>query len=152
MKLLLESNNQYSTECVSARSVIETIAKDIADARDNLMLAKISQAYHANTKRKEDTIYKHGDLVMLSTMNRRCDYKCTREQRVAKFMPRFDGPYLVTDVNLKASTVSLDIPQTPNLFPTFHTAHIKCFIPNNDSKFPMRTLEKPGPIQVDGIG
>ena len=66
-------------------------------------------------------------------------------------MPRFDGPYLVTDVNREASTVTLDIPHTPNLFPTFHTSHIKAFKENNDNKFPSRTIEKPGPIQVEGV-
>ena len=89
---------------------------------------------------------------MLSTMNRRRDYKRTGEHRVAKFMPRFDGPYLITDVNVDASTVTLDIPQTLNLFPTFHTSHIRPFKANDDGKFPSRTLEKPGPIQVDGVG
>ena len=88
---------------------------------------------------------------MLSTLNRRRDYKRTGEQRVAKFMPHFDGPYIVTDVNMEASTVTLDIPQTPNLFPTFHSSHVKPLKPNDNIKFPQRTIDKPGPIKVDGV-
>ncbi|KAF8804576.1 hypothetical protein BYT27DRAFT_7009359, partial [Phlegmacium glaucopus] len=68
-----------------------------------------------------------------------------------KFMPRFDGPYLVTDVNNNTSTVTLDIPQTPNLFPTFHTSHIKPFTPNDNLKFPNCTLHKPGPLDIAGV-
>lgn len=34
----------------------------------------------------------------------------------------------------------------------FHTSHVKPFKPNNNNhtKFPSRTLEQPGPIEVDG--
>ena len=40
--------------------------------------------------------------------------------RVAKFMPRFDGPYLVTDTHAEASTITLEfhLPQTFSLLST----------------------------------
>jgi hypothetical protein len=72
------------------------------------------------------------------------------EKWVAKFMPCFDGPYLVTDMHNDASTVTIDIPAAPNVFPTFHSSLVKPFLQNDDSKFPSHTLEKPGPIEVDG--
>ncbi|KAF8811642.1 hypothetical protein BYT27DRAFT_7208273 [Phlegmacium glaucopus] len=50
---------------------------------------------------------------------------------------------------VESSIITLDIPQTPNLFPTFPTSHIKPFMPNNNDKFPARTWI--GPIDVDGI-
>jgi hypothetical protein len=64
-------------------------------------------------------------------------------------MPRYDGPYLVVDTHEAASTVTLDIPNAPNIFPTFHTSHIKPFRQNNDSKWPSCSLEKPGPVMVN---
>lgn len=66
------------------------------------------------------------------TLNCCCEYKTKGKQQVAKFMPRYDGPYIVTDVHLDASTVTLDMPNAPKLFPTFHTTHVKpwnCQIP-----------------------
>ena len=86
---------------------------------------------------------------MLSTLNRRKDYKLQGEKRVAKCMPRYDGPYLVIDMHHDASTVTLDIPNAPNIFPTFHMSHIKPFKPNDDLKWPSRTLKKPGPLEVN---
>ena len=83
---------------------------------------------------------------MLSTLNRRKEYKAQDQLRVAKFMPRYDGPYLVVDTHESASTVTLDIPNAPNIFPTFHTSHIRPFKQNDDTKWPSRTLEKPGPV------
>jgi hypothetical protein len=141
-----------STDYITARTVIEEISANVASARDNLMLAKISQAYHSNPSRANTVPYKIGDLVMLSAPNRRREYKTTGEMRVAKFMPRYDGPYLVVDTHEEASTVTLDIPNAPNIFPTFHTAHIKPFKQNDNSKWPSRTLEKPGPIAIDDSG
>jgi Chromo (CHRromatin Organisation MOdifier) domain len=64
-------------------------------------------------------------------------------------MPRYDGPYLVVDVHKATSTVTLDIPNAPNIFPTFHTSHIKPFKRNNNAKWPSRTLDKPGPLLVN---
>ena len=63
-----------NSEDVDVTKVIDQIETDIAKAKDNLMLAKIFQADHANRKRKPEDIYKENDLVMLSTSNRRKDY------------------------------------------------------------------------------
>ena len=88
-----------SADHINARQVIETLATDIADARDNLMLAKISQSHYSNHKRSETPSYKIGDKVMLSTLNRRRDYKLKGQHRAAKFIPRFNGPYIIVDVH-----------------------------------------------------
>ena len=139
-----------SNNCISAREVIENLQNDVADARDNLMLAKIAQSHFANPKRSQDPLYEIGDKVMLSTLHRRKDYKNRTQHRAAKFMPRFDGPYQIIDVHHDASTVTLDMPNAPNLFPTFHVSNIKRWYPNDDQKYPSRSLEQPGPIEVDG--
>ena len=128
---------------------MEEISTNIADARDNLMLAKITQAFHSNSARGSSVSYKIGNKVMLSTLNRRKDYKSNDVIRVAKFMPRYDGPYLVVDTYEAASTITLDIPNAPNIFPTFHTSHIKPFKQNDDDKYPARSLERPGPLFVN---
>jgi hypothetical protein len=140
-----------SVDHITARQVIENLQTDVADARDNLMLAKISQAHFSNPKRADAPKYAIGDKIMLSTLNRRKDYRNKNHHRAAKFMPRFDGPYQIVDVNSDADTVTLDIPNSPNLFPTFYTSHIKPWLPNDDIKYPSRTLEEPGPIDVNGV-
>jgi len=147
--LLLPPPNP-SSEHIQAREVINCVRLDVTDARDNLMLAKISQSYFANKNRADSFPYKVGDLVMLSTLNRHREYKNSMENRVVKFIPRFNGPYLVTNTHHEASTVSLEIPSAPNVFPTFHSLLVKPFRANNDNKFPSRTLKNLGPIVVDG--
>ena len=57
---------------------------------------------------------------------------------------------MITDVHEAASTITIDIPSAPNIFPTFHVSLIKPFRQNDDCKFPSRTLENPGPVNVNG--
>ena len=147
---LLSPPPNPSSEHISARDIINNLLSDTADARDNLMLAKISQSHFANPKRAENPSYKIGDKVMLSTLNRRKDYKNKNQKRAAKFMPRYDGPYQIVDIHLDASTLTLDMPNAPNLFPTFHFSNVKPWLPNDDDKYPSRTLLEPGPIEVNG--
>jgi len=139
-----------SLEHIKVREVIEKMCLDVTNTKDNLMLAKIAQSHHANKSRSDSFLYKVGNLVMLSTLNRCWEYKNSAEKHVAKFMPQFDGPYLVNNTHNEASTVTLEIPSALNIFPTFHSSLVKPFHENNNSKFPSCTLEKPGAIVVDG--
>jgi hypothetical protein len=86
---------------------------------------------------------------MLSTENRRRQYAAKGEKHIAKFMPRFNGPYPVADVNLEASTVTLNLPATSNIYPMFHTAEVKPYNENDQSLFPLRELAWPGSIIME---
>ena len=148
---LLEPPPNPSNDHISAREIIENLQNDVADARDNLLLAKISQSYFSNPKRGNDPVFQIGDKVMLNTLHRRRDYKSKGQHRAAKFMPRYDGPYEIVDVHLAASTITLNIPNSPNLFPTFHISNVKPWHANDDDKYPTRTLDQPGPLNVNGL-
>ena len=129
---LIEPRDNISVEQISVRTVCEWVTIGVADAWDNLMLSKIAQSYSANVHRKDDIEYKAGDLVMLSTVNRRKNYKNAEESRVAKLIPRYDGPYEVMDINNDVSVVELHIPSAPNIFPKFHTSLVKPFQQNDN--------------------
>jgi hypothetical protein len=64
----------------TAIKTIEMITDDVAEARDNLLLAKITQSHHANGARTPDPNYQINDLVMLSTKHRRHEYKRKGDQ------------------------------------------------------------------------
>jgi hypothetical protein len=67
--------------------------------------------------------------------------------RVGKYMPRFDGPYKIIAKHAECSTYTLDLPNEPNIFPTFHASEIEPYIGNDDELFPAhkKTIE-PTPI------
>ena len=74
-------------EGVDAAKLIEQINLDVAEAKDNLMLAKIFQTDQANRKHRLEDIYCQGDLVMLSTANQRKEYTSTGSRQSAKLFP-----------------------------------------------------------------
>ena len=137
-------------EDTRASEVIERLASDTMEAKDNLLRAKTDQAISANLHRADDFPFQVGGKVMLSTLHRRHEYKSKGQHRVAKFMPRYDGPYTIVEVHAACSTVTLDMPNSPNVFPVFHSSQVKPFKPNDPLLFPSRELERPQPVIIDG--
>jgi hypothetical protein len=74
-------------KAINAHRIIDIINTNVADAKDNIILSKILQSFHANMSRSKNIPSKVDDQVMLTTLNRRWDYKTSREHCVAKFMP-----------------------------------------------------------------
>ena len=61
-------------------------------------------------------------------------------------MPHFDGPYTVIDVNEDHSTVTLNLPNSPNIFPVFHMSEVLPYSESDISLFPSCRMEEPPPI------
>ena len=135
-----------STEDISARDIIQKLHGDVAEAQDNLLQTKISQSVEANPHRSLNFPFSVGSRVRLTTLHRRNEYKAKGEKHVAKFMPCYDGPYTIVDTDENHSTVTLELPNTPNIFPTFHTSEVLPYIENDPTLFPSRKFEEPPPI------
>lgn len=129
-----------------AESFLSRLQLDILEAQDNLLAAKASQAHAANQHRVPDPQFQVGDQVMLSTKHRRHEYITNGTNRVAKFMPRYDGPYHVVAASPTTSTYTLDIPRAANTCKTFHASQLRAFVPNDRELFPARELPRPGPV------
>ena len=119
------------------------------EAQDNLLHAKISQAMQANKSRGLTFPFKVGERARLSTLHRRHEYKKVGELRVAKFMPRYDGPYTIIETDNEHSTVTLDLPNTPNAFPTYHSSVVLPYVENDTTLFPGREFSRPPPVMTE---
>ena len=94
--------------------------------------------------------YYIGNLIMLSTKNRRWEYKSKYEKQMAKFFPRWDGPFNVTEVHTESSSYTLDIPS--HAYPVFHASQLKPHHVNDPVLFPTCELTQPGLIlTADGL-
>jgi hypothetical protein len=145
----LITNEIDDVEDICALDVIQRLEADINEAKDNLTATKILQSIQANNYRADNFSIKAGDHVLLSTLHRHNEYKKKGEKRVAKFMPHFNRPYNVTNTIYTHSTVTLDLPNKPHIFPTFHMSQITPFIENDNTLFPSRELSKPPPVMID---
>src|ERR1700735_4217059 len=83
---------------------------------------------------------------MLSPLHRRNKYKKKGEKCVAKFFPCFDSPFKVTKAHPEASSYTLDMPNSPNTFPSHHASELKRHVPNDPILFPSCELPQPGPV------
>jgi len=137
---------QESEEATHAAELIESLALDTAEAKDNLFAAKIAQSEFANQHRSPEIPFAVGDKVLLSTTNRQREYMQAKSGRVAKFMPQFDGPFTITHPHPQTSTYTLELPNEPNRFPTFHSLQIHPFVENNNELFKSRKLAQLGPV------
>jgi len=106
---------------IDAHALLIHLHKSLNDAKDNLLTAKIAQAFEANKSHfvNDPFPYAIDDTVLLSTASGKC---------AAKFSVHFNGPYAVIDVHPAASNVTLNLSYS-NIFPTFHISLINrpCF-------------------------
>lgn len=111
---------------------------------DALLATKVSQAHSANAHRAADPEFKVNEHVYPSTAHRRHEHLNGDSKRVAKFMPRFDGPYKIVSDHLPTL---LNCQHTLTYTATFHASERN--IPNNATLFPSRELPTPAPVHND---
>jgi hypothetical protein len=105
-------------------------------AHNAILEHRVDQTFHTNWKHRESEIYAVDDRIYLSTQN-----LTLPNGRARKLLPRYIGPYRVTDAHHKASTVTLKLPddlKNRRVSPTFHTNLIRRYIANNEDLFPKR--------------
>ena len=141
--LLILLSTDATPEQTTAHEIITWVSHDVKEAQDNLLAAKIHQAYHANKHCTLEDAYEVGDLVMLSTKNHHCNYKCKGKTHVAKFMPQNNISYTITHTFLEHSEYMLKLPNNPNTFPGFHAHLLKRYILNDLLLFPNSKLSQP---------
>lgn len=134
------------TPAYNAHAILCQLKIDTATAQDNLLLAKVQQAIQADKTRGPDPHFKVGDLVMLNTLHRRRQYMQSGDDRVAKFMPHWDGRYKIIAANPSRSSYPLELPNQPLVFPTFHASELKRYIPNDSLLFPDHEPSHPPPL------
>ena len=145
-----DNHSSTNNAAETALEVVNHLKFDVMEAQDNLLRAKISQASQVNKTRTLTFPFHVGDRVRLSTRNRRHEFKAAGDKRVAKFMARHTGPFRITEIDEEHSTVTLDLPNSANFYPVFHTSEVIPFIENDDDLFPSRARHKPSPVVIEG--
>lgn len=119
-----EDPEEDTDELERAATLVKKLDMWTLEAKDSLLMVKISQAHHMNTHRGPETVFKVGEKVMLATGHQRREYLQAKSGQVAKFMPRFDGPYEVMKSFPETSDYMLELPRSSKVFPTFHSSHL----------------------------
>ena len=115
-------------------------------AQDNLLQAKVQQAFYANKYYQPEVKDNIGDKVILTTLHRCHKYKRKDHLGVAKSMPCQDGPYTAVDTHPQTSSYTLDLPNSPNIFPVFHSSELSLASSNDASSFLSCSIPEPFPV------
>ncbi|GBE82281.1 hypothetical protein SCP_0406650 [Sparassis crispa] len=81
------------------------------------------QTFQANKLRQEEPEFTIGSKLYLSTQN-----LALPKGRARKLMPKFIGPYEITDVHAATSNYTLELPQElkdRRILPTFHVSLLR---------------------------
>jgi hypothetical protein len=127
-------------------SLITHLHEDVAEAKDNLIQAKVFQAHFANQNRSPDHPFQVSDKVMLSTFHWHHEFKKKGEQRATKFFPHYNTPYNIIDAHPQTSNYTLELLDSLNTYLTYHTSKLRPFTPNDSALFPSHKLSQPCPI------
>lgn len=133
-------------EIISAHEVICRLQSDVAEAQDNLLHAKISQSVEANKHHSPTFPFTIGSHVQLTTLHQHNEYKTRGDKRVAKFMPCYNGPYTIVNMDEHHSTITIELLDVPNVFPMFHTSKVLPYIENDPALFPSCKFKEPPAI------
>jgi hypothetical protein len=87
-----------------AQDILRDIQQAEREAQDNLLAAKIYQAHYADVYQADDPPIAVGDHIFLDTMNLRREHLGKEQVRVAKLMPRWDGPYTIIHAHPDSSS------------------------------------------------
>jgi hypothetical protein len=123
-------------------------------AHDSILSARVKQMTSAN-KHQKPAPFPKGDLIYLLTKNLSIPKK-----HACKLIPKYIGPFCISKVIKPGSSFRLELPdelKERGIHPTFHASLLRIHVPNDDRKFPGRTIHhitgfgKPSHWTVDCI-
>ena len=117
------------------------MVQNLNDAYDVIIVCWVFQKVQADKHQSIEPDIKVGSKVFIATKD-----LALPKGRAGKFLPKFIGPYLVLDTNLRVSTYRLNLPvemKTQNIHPMFHVTILRPYHPNNDTRFLGREMVTP---------
>jgi len=111
-------------------TILKRLEDNVQAAKDNLLLAKVTQVAQRNKNCLQEKPYVVGDKVMLSTFHHRCEYV----QKGQNWWPNLCLDLMDhTLLQMRSNTLCLhhSYANSPDLYSTFHALLLKPFIPND---------------------
>lgn len=130
---------KYTTPYLGVRQYANQAILNICSAHDSIIAARVRQTEQSNRNRRKDPEIAIGSKVYLST-----DKLNLPKKRATKLLPKYIGPYTVSDVDPNTSTYIIELPpelKERRIHPKFHISRLRPHIPNNDELFPHRDVE-----------
>ena len=124
------------SEFAGVRDFVRQAHDNLQVAHDHLLTARVRQTEQANKKRSVAPVYSVGGKVYLSTRDLRLP-----KGRARKLLPKFIGPFEITQVNKEGGTCTLNLPQgmkDRRIHEEFHVSRIRPYHASDADRFPGR--------------
>src|ERR1700720_193450 len=118
--------------------LITQAINNLEEAHDAIIESRVQQTLHANKRCRADTLYNVGEQVYLSTDNPNLP-----KNRSRKLIPKYIGPYKITQSYPNESRYILDLPpelKARRIHPSFHVSRLCTFNVNDNKLFPRRKV------------
>ena len=113
---------------------INQVLTNLGMAHDAIIESRVNQTRQSNKRQKAETSFTVGDKVYLSTQNLNLP-----RGRARKLMPKFIGPYKVTDSHPEISRYTPDLPpelKAQRIVRSFHVSLLHQYHTSDDAVFP----------------
>src|ERR1700722_5315656 len=113
---------------------INPAINNLEEAHNAIIESQVRQMLHVNKHRRADALYNVSEHVYLSTDNLNLP-----KNRSRKLMPKYIGPYKITQSYPNESRYTLDLPpelKAQRIHPLFHVSRLCTFNVNDDNLFP----------------
>jgi hypothetical protein len=122
---------QAYAEAPVAEDMVKTVQNCVKIAQDQLQKAQAYQAYYANQRRRHHD-FQVGDKVLL---HKSAFSDPLREIRLPKLSPYYYGPFAISE-KISTTAFKLDIPNTVEIHPVFHTSVLRLYRQRNPDEIP----------------
>jgi hypothetical protein len=110
-------------------------------ATDALIASRVAMTTSDNRGGRADPPeFQTGNLVYVSAKDLSFPVSLSR-----KFLPRFVGPYKITDSHPSSSNYTIEFPPHFRIHSRIHASKLRPFFPNDDARFPSRRFDAPPP-------
>ncbi|GAA6050719.1 hypothetical protein JCM3770_006594 [Rhodotorula araucariae] len=129
---------------VGAEGFAELARLNALRATDAIIGARVRMTHQENRHRRDDAgVFAVGDKVYVSSSLVKFP-----PALASKFLPKYIGPYLITDVNRATSTYTVDFPPHIRIHKRIHASRLRPHLANDDDLFPSRAFISPPPVGV----
>jgi hypothetical protein len=130
-----------TTDVPTADGFGELVRLNWLRASDALIASRVLMTTSDNRRRRPDAPeFQTGSLVYVSSKDLSFPASLSR-----KFIPRFVGPYKITDSYPSSSTYTVEFPPQFRIHSRIHASKLRPFFPNDEGRFPSRRLDAPPP-------
>ena len=105
MPIMMQTPQNY-TQYKGVQEFARQAIANLEHAHDAIIESRVNQTFYTNKRRRRGDIFAVNDLVYLSTVNLNMP-----KGRARKLLPKYIGPFKVTEIHPKTSNYTLDLPE-----------------------------------------